>query len=268
MGGLGNQMFQYALGRSLEALGKEVLFERGLLDACSARTYLLDDLQTSVRFADKVYGPEIVEQGMPFDPQVLAGDACTLTGYWQSEKYFREIAKDLRKELVPTYTKARTREVAAKISTSSVALHIRRSDSLSVRALPYHGLLCTTAYYNRAVEYIRSRVPEPKFFVFSDDIPWCRANLKLDATFVDHNAMSGTCDPAGIITKGSRGRECEDLYLMSRCQHAIIANSSFSWWGAWLGDNKQDRIVIAPRQWFVAPNMDARDIVPLRWLTL
>lgn len=269
MGGLCNQVFQYALGRSLEARGKEVLFERGILNECSARIYLLDDFKTSIRFADKEYGTRIVENRMPFDPRVFTYDDCTLTGYWQSEKYFWNIANDLRKELVPRSLSPETLAIAREIENSnSVCLHIRRSDSLSARALPYHGLLCATPYYNRAVAYVQSRIPEAKFFVFSDDIPWCRANLNLDATFVGHNPMSGICDSAGIITKGFRGRECEDLWLMSQCQHAILANSSFGWFGAWLGDNKADRIVIAPRQWFIDPQMDSRDIVPLRWMTL
>lgn len=268
MGGLGNTLFQYALGRSLESQGKEVLFERGILDACSSRTYLLDDFHTKIRFADTVLAPEIMEKGMPFQPAILAIDNCSVNGYWQSEKYFPTIARELRAELLPTYVRARTREKAAEIGEGSVAVHIRRSDSLSARALPYHGLLCETEYYVRAVDYIRARVSAPKFFVFSDDIPWCRANLPFQATFVDHNPMSGVCGADGIVTKGDRGRECEDLWLMSLCSHAIIANSSFSWWGAWLGDDKPNRVVVAPKQWFVAPHMDARDIVPTRWMTL
>jgi glycosyl transferase family 11 len=269
MGGLGNTLFQYALGRSLESQGKEVLFERGILDACSARTYLLDDFHTNIRFTDTVLAPEITEDGMPFRPEVFAYDNRTLTGYWQTEKYFSNIARELRSELTPTYTSARTREAASRMAgTNSVALHIRRSDSLSARALPFHGLLCETDYYNLAIEHVRKRLPNPEFFVFSDDIPWCMNHLDFPATFVSHNAMSGECDSNGIVTKGYRGRECEDIWLMSQCRHAVIANSSFSWWGAWLGDNKPDRLVVAPKQWFVALNMDARDIVPLRWTTL
>jgi hypothetical protein len=268
MGGLGNQLFQYALGRSFEAKDKKVLFERSILDSCSARTYLLDDFRTSVRFTDKIIDPEIVERSMPYDPDVLWMDDCTLTGYWQCEKYFLNIKRELRNELIPIGISDKSIEIARQMGSNSVALHIRRSDSLSARAMPYHGLLTDRDYYSRAIKYIESRVPNCHYFVFSDDIPWCRENLKIDCTFVDHNPMSGVCDENGIIAKGFRGRECEDLWLMSQCQHAIIANSTFSWWAAWLGDGGWDRIVIAPKQWFVSADRDARDIVPLRWMTL
>lgn len=268
MGGLGNQLFQYALGRSLGARGKKVLFERGILDSCSARTYLLDDFKTSVWVTDKINGPEVVERDMPYDPGVLRMDDCTLTGYWQCEKYFLNVRKELRNELVPTVVSDKSIEIARQMGTNSVALHVRRSDSLSARAMPYHGLLTDSDYYSRAIEYVESRVPNCHYFVFSDDIRWCRENLKIDATFVDHNPMSGVCDADGIIAKGFRGRECEDLWLMSQCQHAIIANSTFSWWAAWLGEDGRDRIVIAPKRWFVSADRDARDIVPLRWMTL
>jgi hypothetical protein len=265
MGGLGNQLFQYALGRSFESQGKIVKFEKQLLDDCTARTYLLDDFKTSVQFSDKI-GPEVIEHNMPYDPNVLWMDNCTLTGYWQCEKYFLNV-KELRNELIPTRISDKSVEIARQMGSNSVALHIRRSDSLSARAMPYHGLLTNGDYYSKAIQYIETRVPNCHYFVFSDDIPWCRKNLKIPATFVDHNLMSGVCSD-GIITKGFRGRECEDLWLMSHCQHAIIANSTFSWWASWLGDDSRDRIVIAPKRWFVSADRDARDIVPLRWMTL
>lgn len=268
MGGLGNQAFQYALGRSFESQGKIVRFEKAILDNCAARTYLLDDFKTSARLVDKITDPEIVEQAMPYDPGVLWLDNCTLTGYWQCEKYFRNIRKELIRELVPTAVSDKSVEIARQMGSNSVALHIRRSDSLSERAMPYHGLLATGEYYSKAFQYLESRVPNCHYFVFSDDIPWCRENLTIDATFVKHNPMSGVCDTDGIIAKGFRGRECEDLWLMSHCQHAIIANSTFSWWGAWLGEDSRDRVIIAPKQWFVSGDRDARDIVPHRWVTL
>ena len=112
MGGLGNQIFQLVLGRSLEARGEEVLFERSILDACSARTYLLDDFKTDIRFTDTVLVPEITENGMPFHPEVFTYDDCTLTGYWQSEKYFHGIARELRQELVPRSLSPRTLAIA------------------------------------------------------------------------------------------------------------------------------------------------------------
>lgn len=268
MGGLGNQLFQYAFGRALERLDKQVFFERGIIDACTARTYLLDDFNIKAQFTDKVIDPEILEPSLAYNPGVLFRDDCTLTGYWQCEKYFQDVETQLREELTPTKVSYRTLEIIRKFDSNSVALHIRRSDSLSARAMPFHGLLTDGDYYTKAIEYIRSRISTPHFFVFSDDIPWCKANLNIKATFIDHNPMSGTCDDQGIVTKGNRGRECEDLWLMSLCRHTIIANSSFSWWGAWLGDRIKDRIVVAPKKWFVDSKLDSQNIVPFRWMTI
>ena len=156
-------------------------------------------------------------------------------------------------------------------SVNAVSLHVRRGDYVSDPTTNrFHGI-CSPDYYQRAVDYITTRAGVPHLFVFSDDPEWCHANMQApDSTIVDCNLMSGTCDAGGHIQRGRVGREVEDLYLMSLCRHAVIANSSFSWWGAWLHNNQQDRIVVAPKTWFaVGPDVaDSTDIVPERWVRL
>src|SRR5208282_6684744 len=109
---------------------------------------------------------------------------------------------------------------------------------------------------DRAIDHIRSHSEGVKFFVFSDDPEWCKANFPEFLT-IDHNKAGNGTAP---------GKEHEDLWLMSLCRHAIIANSSFSWWGAWLGDDQPNRVVIGPERWFVTPNLETKDIIPERWL--
>jgi hypothetical protein len=107
------------------------------------------------------------------------------------------------------------------------------------------------------------------FFVFSDDPAWTHANMtEGDMTVVGHNAMSATFDDQGVLTKHGRGRECEDLWLMSLCRHGIMANSTFSWWGAWLNRWQENRVVVAPDPWFATQDADSTDILPDRWLKI
>src|SRR6202030_3632130 len=133
-------------------------------------------------------------------------------------------------------------------SSQSVFMHIRRQDYVGLQH--FHGLL-PVEYYREALKLIRSvRGLDTKVFVFSDDQVWCRQNLPQDFRFVTGTNM------------------WEDMRLMASCKHAILANSSFSWWGAWLGDNQQGRTVVAPRRWFTSPDVDDRDLVPSRWLKI
>ena len=133
----------------------------------------------------------------------------------------------------------------------SVSVHIRRGDYLSNPAFyRFHGV-CAVEYYEAAVGHLAGAVENPCFFLFSDDLDWARRNLRLDypVTYVDHNGED---------------KDYEDLRLMSQCKHHIIANSSFSWWAAWLCANP-GKIVIAPRKWFNDPNIDTADIIPASW---
>ena len=259
-GGMGNQMFQYAFGRSVSSVRKEPLFFRlGRLGPGFRRAYSLDAFNVSVNWDDGMERPEYVERYFRYDPQVYnAAPGSVFRGCWQTEKYFDECI--VRKELsLRNPVGAESQRVAAKIlSGPSAFVHVRRTDYLTPQALAHHGSMGMD-YYNAAMSYVREREPKVKFFIFSDDPEWCRSAFPLD-TVVGHNGLgSGDSGPA---------TEHEDLYLMSLCNHAVIANSSFGWWGAWLGDDvtRRPRIVVSPEQWFARGGRDSRDIVPERWI--
>jgi hypothetical protein len=139
------------------------------------------------------------------------------------------------------------------LACESVSLHIRRGDFVSNRKTnEIHGVL-PLEYYYEAIRLITNQVRNPEFFIFSDDIPWVRENLLVPkkVNFVEHPTSN---------------RDYEDLILMSNCKHHIIANSSFSWWGAWLSQNPVKR-VIAPREWYRIV-IDTRDLLPEEWIKL
>lgn len=282
-GGLGNQMFQYAAGLRLAlARGTCLKLDLSLLDDPSAvtkRAFALGDFPIRAGLA----GPEDLarvaarERSLPrrlarrlgrgagaterhfhFDPAVLSlpDDSC-LRGYWQSERYFADVADSVRRDFTLGPPAGRNAALLEEISAcNAVSLHVRRGDYVThprVRAM--HGT-CTLDYYRRATAFVAERVKDPVFFLFSDDPEWTRAHLDLDdagpARVVDHNAPE-------------QGHE--DMRLMSRCAHHVIVNSSFSWWGAWL-DPRPEKIVVAPDPWFRDAPHDTRDLLPEGWVRL
>lgn len=282
-GGLGNQLFQYALGRTLAARHEvPLVLDTNVVDASADRAFALGafDLRARTlsaserttlrlpsrplgrigrvlsRFAARPRIPVLIERSFSFDPSVLAAPPeCYLVGYWQSYRYFEHNDAILRDELLrlPPAEGANLAMAARIAGTPAVSLHVRRGDYLNPGTRDFHGL-CDQSYYQRAETLLRERVGDIHVYVFSDDPGWAIENLKLVSpmTVVDHN------DP---------GQAHEDLRLMALCRHHIAANSTFSWWGAWLGTNP-DRTVIAPRRWFQAPGMSDADLVPPSWLRL
>jgi hypothetical protein len=179
---------------------------------------------------------------------------CYMEGYWQSEKYFKSVAELIRSEFTfATALNAINEKYAAQIAVSnSISLHVRRGDYASnPRTLAIHGLL-PLDYYHRAVDFISQRVPDPTFFIFSDDMNWVRENLRIP-------------HPCHFVTCNSAGDSYNDMRLMSMCRHHVIANSSFSWWGAWLNPS-EDKIVIAPKRWFT--ERDSSELIPNDWVRL
>jgi len=177
------------------------------------------------------------------------GDDIYLVGYWQSEKYFKSVIAQIREAFrfrLPL--EGQNIELAARISqTQAVSLHVRRGDYASnLKTKAVHGL-CSLDYYRAAVAHVVRKVDKPEFFIFSDDINWVRTNLQLDFphNFVEHNK-----EASSYI----------DMQLMSLCRHHVIANSSFSWWGAWLNPSLE-KIVVVPRLWFVNNN-NVQDLFP------
>lgn len=195
-----------------------------------------------------------------FDPAVLAARGNVLLwGRWQTEKYFEDVARDVRAAFrfraSLTGEAAHVAEEIATASTRSVSLHVRRGDYAAFKGVEaLHGKT-DLGYYDRAAAYVASRVQSPHFFIFSDDISWCRENLKLPfpATFVDSSAAG----PHAAF----------HLELMSRCAHHIITNSTFSWWGAWL-DARAGKIVVAPKRWYADPGMWESGMVSSMWTKL
>ena len=148
-----------------------------------------------------------------------------------------------------------------KAGSRSTFLVIRRGDYVAKQH--FHGVL-PISYYEQALNLLRSRADvEPEVFVFSDEPDWCKQNLKLSCNFEVMGSYIQT-------TATKKGREDVDLYLMSMCNHAILANSSFAWWGAWFGDlqRRSTRTVIAPQQWFTEPSMDTTTVTPDRWFRI
>ena len=197
------------------------------------------------------------EKSFSFDKRVfdLNGNIY-LDGYWQTEKYFKEIEEIIRKEFtVKNELADKNKEIAEEIKkTNSVSLHIRRADYITDKRTNSHHGTCGSAYYEQAVAIIAEKVKTPHFFVFSDDMDWAKKSIILDfpTVYVDHN---------NAVTN------YEDLRLMHLCKHNIIANSSFSWWGAWLNNNPQ-KIVVVPKRWFVTDKMDTRDLIPNTWVKM
>jgi len=285
IGGLGNQLFQYAAARRLSLLHRTTLkLDISHFDHYKLHAYALKHFSIQEKFARPEEIAELkgsMKKGLaktvfdmsqklkpyyrrsifrephlrPFDLNILKTPRDVyLDGYWQSEKYFAPIQDVIRREFIVKYEPdPKTLEIAERIAkTESVSVHVRRGDYISI---PEHNLVhgtCRLEYYDRCVSLIREKVTNPYFFVFSDDPRWVKGNLRFGypTTFVTHNDSS---------------KNYEDLRLMSRCKHNIIANSSFSWWGAWLNANP-NKIVLAPSQWFNQFSADTRDLLPDSWI--
>jgi hypothetical protein len=198
----------------------------------------------------------IEERAVAYDGNILKSSKNVyLRGYWQTEKYFKDIAAILIKDLTVNHRlTGQNLELATRIkSTKAVSLHIRRGDYATNPATNQtHGTL-TLEYYEAAIDLILKRHPDSVFFIFSDDIPWVKDNFKV------------VCEKV-FINQNSEKTDYEDLRLMSYCQHHIIANSSFSWWGAWLCLN-ESKIVVAPKKWF-ARHINSKDLIPENWITI
>ena len=265
IGGLGNQMFQYAAGRRAAYVNKtELKLDTSWFknpDGAIKRDYLLNVFNIEEVFATKeeINKFNVRNQGLLtlFYKKILKINNNTyLEGYWQSEKYFKDIKDIIRKEFIlKNKADVANQKMIRQIKNcDSVSIHIRRGDYVfDEKTNKYHGF-CDLDYYLKAVVLIAKKVKNPQFFVFSDDPIWVKQNLhlKFPYLYVDHNTGK---------------KDYEDMRLMSECKHNIIANSSFSWWGAWLNKNK-DKIVIAPKKWFRESSINTKDLIPKSWIKI
>ena len=284
MGGLGNQMFQYAFGRTLRENGTEIKYDTSyynhIPDGDTSRTcelsHIVSDLPTAgqqdlrkyqnivqkvLRIIDIYAGTKLsavrMEENKDFDISFMEEKDKYLIGYWQNEDYFKRIREELLKDFAfPVWE---LNEVNIKLSQeiseaeNAVAVHVRGGDYFSANNIKIFGNICTAEYYERAFNYFENRYDNVKFFLFTNDVKWVNRNINIkehDIEQIDWNN-----DSAGWI----------DMYHMSKCKHNIIANSSYSWWAAWLNRNK-DKIVVAPDKW--ANNDTFLHIVPEDWVRI
>lgn len=256
-GGLGNQLFQYALCENFKEMGREVKADiSAYQDGREERSFELDKLGLKVVSADKrelhhyhadnsiltdrilryTIGRKryVKEKSYDFQPEILNLADSYVSGYWQSEKYFVEAAAEIKSKII--FRDVETDEIKIREkqmeSQNSVSVHVRMGDYLE-RSEMYGGI-CTREYYVKAFSYILEHVESPIFYVFSDEPQKTGELLK------GYNYC--------LVTENNGADSYKDMYLMSRCKHHIIANSTFSWWGAWL-DEKKDKIVITPEKW-------------------
>ncbi|WP_374174012.1 alpha-1,2-fucosyltransferase [Flavobacterium tructae] len=267
IGGLGNQLFQYAAAKALALQTKQKFsLDISQFESYKLHNYALNHfnvisknykkpnryLRKIKSFYQKNVFYKEVDFGYNSDLIHLKGDIIFLEGYFQSEKYFIKYEKEIREDFeVRTLLKKETKAAIAKIeSVNSVSIHIRRGDYINN---PLHNT-SKEEYYNKALEMVENKVYNPVYFVFSDDMDWVKANFstKQETVFIDFNDAS---------------TNFEDLKLMTSCKHNIIANSSFSWWGAWLNKNP-DKIVIAPKRWFNDDSINTNDIIPTNWVKI
>ena len=284
-GGLGNQLYQYAVGRSLALRLQRPLFidARTILPDMPARHFDLGafkieaELVTGLsafctrwvgsnrmgRLVNTAFPPArsyryIRDRQEGFDGAIFSqhDGPIVLHGYWQSYRYFEEIAEWLRRDL--TFRRAPSAENSSFIrqieSCASVCVHVRRGDYVTSPVISRSLGTCGIPYYQAAALFLASRVMNPKFFVFSDDPEWAQDNLELPGQMVAIKHNLGTVD-------------VEDLRLMQHCKHFIIANSSFSWWGAWLSV-APGKTVIAPSQWFRQDRSPSEDRIPSSWVRI
>jgi len=283
-GGLGNQMFQYALYLKLRSMGKEVKFDdineyrgedarpivlavfgidypKATWDEITAFTDGSMELKKRIRrnlFGRKAI--EYEEKGF-FDPQVLSFDSMYLRGAFQSERYFEDIRDEVRStyqfpELeemhLPQKHYSNTKSCLDRIEgCEAVALHMYRGDSRNNEEL-YDGI-CTEKYYEGAVRYIQERYPEAVFFIFSNEPKWVKnwviSLMKSQITEgMSRQEIKNLENRFVMVETNSEYTGYLDMFLMSRCRHNIISNSSFSWWGAWLNENP-GKLICAPSRW-------------------
>jgi hypothetical protein len=276
LGRMGNQMFQYATARAAALrCGAKVIFDPrslhrlnhpydmghfdikarvgGSKELCPTKDRWLKRL--AWRTLSKIEGRFIRERHNRFDPRVLTAKPATeLRGYWQSEKYFADFADQIRQDFAITVPPtAANADMMRRIEGSlSVSVHVRRGDYVTSDKARGIYAVCGMDYYSRAAQHMLEALGEdPVFYVFSDDPEWARSNLEL---------------PGEMIVVDINGAETayEDLRLMASCRHNIIANSTFSWWGAWLNPST-DKIVVGPKTWYLHPSLSNEYITPNNW---
>lgn len=280
-GGLGNQMFQYALYLKLKSLGKDVEIDTSLCNSQDASRYqkLADAFGIElepipVKEANRIRGFAVggskvvnlfyrltkskkitIYEDKIDDYQdcIFELDDVLLSGYWQSEQYFASIKDEIKKAFTFHYISDENQKLAQKMcDENSVSIHIRRTDYLNDTNRLIYGDICTENYYENAIKYMRSHLDSPIFYVFSDDVEWIKNS-------------SIITDDMIIVENNNYDKSYQDMFLISSCKNNVIANSTFSWWGAYLKTNVG--LVVCPSRWL--NNHDVIDnIVCANWVRI
>lgn len=285
-GGLGNQMFQYAFGYCLsQSLKSELYFDGSFFDGdhkLTERQYQLNLFNLNAKFPSgkqvgrfltptplqKLFSRLKLKKVYTYHENSLSFNKsfgeikqpAHLTGFWPSENYFKQYEMQIRQQFTfKAPLNEQSKKLAADISTqnNTVSIHVRRSDYINSKTTnDIHGV-CSLDYYKTAIEHISSKITNPDFYIFSDDIAWAK------------NTLLKLLPQAKLISHNTGADSWQDLALMSLCKHQIIANSTFSWWAAWLNPNNQ-KTVIAPKKWFNTNNnyFDSADIIPNGWIKI
>jgi hypothetical protein len=286
IGGLGNQLFQYALGRNLALMNNTEL----KLDISGFKTYKLHkyglhhfkiiekfatredlhcikmpssrlrnffiDINCSITGNKQIFYKKEPRDYI-FDLNFFKyPNDLYLEGYWQSEKYFKNVEDIIRQEFSLKKEPDAPNALMAEniLESDAISVHVRRGDYVANPLTYNHHGVCSLEYYHKAIDCMVKKISDPHFYFFSDDPAWVKKNLVVDYphTYVTHNQTI---------------KNYSDLWLMSLCKHHIIANSSFSWWGAWLSTNPE-KMVIAPKKWVNNPHIETRDLFPEAWHTI
>lgn len=282
MGGLGNQMFQYAIYYVYLKKHGRVLANLDFYSDRSDRAFLLNSVFPQIQI--KVDGNHLFQRkrdlylsmhkhswivklnySIPcfsmyfsekesgvYDKRVPFLRSAAVEGYWQSELYIKKYEREIRDLFSFDNTDSELKKFAQKLEAGNyTSIHIRRGDYLEFEDI--YGNICTKDYYEKAISYLKIIDSESKFVIVSDDIEWTKENISIDgAIYVNHNEFV-------------EYKDWYDMYIMTCCRNNIIANSSFSWWGAWLNSNEK-KIVIAPSKW--TNGMRWPDICPKEWVRL
>ncbi len=292
MGGMGNQMFQYAFGFFLAKKNrktlkldlsflqdrrekKKIVFREFDLTIFNVSEEVIatkeeiayysgvspngKSLNLIITLKRKLSLPHhLIDYSLKYHPEYkLITSNIYLEGYFQSPAYFSEIEEDIRKEFIfKNKILPISNELAEKIKMSnSVCLHVRRTDFVEEDlGKNIHGFVEEMYYFN-AVKFIKEKVHKPELFIFSDDIEWCQNNLVFDL-------------PTRFVLNEHNGEKISNyLQLMTLCKHFIIPNSTFAWWAAWLSESP-DKLVVAPLKWMINSEKDETDLIPKSWIRL
>lgn len=281
-GGLGNQLFQYATARALAIRNDTALtldlswFDRvHLAPETTQRKYSLAPFRLPPRvqyYGTGISSPGLIqrlsayfsegrniyrESSFPFNEHIQEWKPpLWLDGHWQSPKYFSDITDVIKGEIGTVRELSdKSRRLYEEISTKeAICLHVRRGDYVtSPSASQFHGL-CSLDYYTKGVEITAGDFASPHFYIFSDDPAWIKENFNIEVAFT-------------VVDVNGPDDAHQDLWLMAACKRFVIANSSLSWWGAWLGAS-QHKKVIYPSRWFLDPSINVTDLFPAEWIRI